>query len=860
MLVVAALAVANPRLAWSNPAPTSWTDGQAAVAVLGQTSFTDADPNSGGIGASSLGGPTNICSDTAHGKVYVMDYNNHRVLRYDVANAITTGAAAEVVLGQPDFTSSSPGITASLMTRPEACAVSPAGTLFVADAVSRVLRFDSAHLKTSGAAADGVLGAPDFTTPGPSGATASSLGGSYVYGIALSSTGALFASDRSNRRILRFDNAAAKANGAAADGVLGQVDFVTGNLATTSATSINTPHGLTFDASDNLYVVDSGNARVLRFDNAPAKANGAAADGVLGATDFTTVGAGTTTASTFKNPFYSVGVGPDGALYVGDFAQGRMLVFNSPATKANGASADHVLGAPDFTTAGSGVSATSLGYVLGLGFSTTGYFFVGDYSNNRVMVYRNVALVVAAPDAPAITTATAGDAQATIEFTAPVLDGNSAITGYTVVSDPAGGIDASAGTTGLSHVVTGLSNGTAYTFTVTATNVHGTSAPSAASSSVTPAGLPGAPSDAFATVSNGTEATVTFAAPSSNGGRAITGYTVASDPAGGTDSNAGSTALSHVVTGLTSGTAYTFTVIATTSVGPSPASPQSNSVTPTAAPGAPTSVVAEALGHDQATVTFAAPISNGGSAITGFTVVSDPAGGVDSNAGTTALTHTITGLTGGTAYTFTVTASNATGTSEPSAASNGVTPAPIPVAGTPGAPSDVVAKLTGEGQATITFIAPASDGGSAITGYTVSSSPAGGIDTNAGTTALSHTVTGLTKGIAYTFTVIATNAVGASAPSPKSNKITEPLPAASDAGTAAAPAPDKSPAPIAATPAPTAATPAAAPTPDVNGGCSCRVGPTSGSSPSGFLGTVALAALVLAARSRRRSSRASSAT
>ncbi len=75
-------------------------------------------------------------------------------------------------------------------------------------------------------------------------------------------------------------------------------------------------------------------------------------------------------------------------------------------------------------------------------------------------------------------------------------------------------------------------------------------------------------------------------------------------------------------------------------------------------PGAPTGVKATA-GDGQATVSFKAPTSNGGSVITGYTVTSNPAGGVDANAGTTSTTHTVTGLTNGTACTFRVKATNA---------------------------------------------------------------------------------------------------------------------------------------------------------------------------------------------------------
>jgi hypothetical protein len=178
-------------------------------------------------------------------------------------------------------------------------------------------------------------------------------------------------------------------------------------------------------------------------------------------------------------------------------------------------------------------------------------------------------------------TATAGDGEATIAFTPPANDGGSAITGYTVhCSIPLGFCGLSVSGAGSPITVTGLTNGTAYFFTVTATNAAGQSNDSAASSAVTPMGVPDAPASVTATAGDG-QATIAFTPPANTGGGPIINYTVTASPGGMTATGAASPI---TVTGLTNGTAYTFTVTASNAVSTSAASAASSAVTPMAAP------------------------------------------------------------------------------------------------------------------------------------------------------------------------------------------------------------------------------------------------------------------------------------
>jgi VCBS repeat-containing protein len=110
---------------------------------------------------------------------------------------------------------------------------------------------------------------------------------------------------------------------------------------------------------------------------------------------------------------------------------------------------------------------------------------VSDGSDSAVRTI-SVMVQAVAPGAPAIGTATAGDAQATVTFTAPASNGGSAITSYTATANPGGATGSCAGPTACTITLGSLTNGTAYTFSVTATNGVGTSPASGASNSVTP--------------------------------------------------------------------------------------------------------------------------------------------------------------------------------------------------------------------------------------------------------------------------------------------------------------------------------------------------------------------------------------
>jgi hypothetical protein len=180
---------------------------------------------------------------------------------------------------------------------------------------------------TNGASASKVFGQSDYTTGDFYPITTQ-----YQFGqptsVYVNGTTAWIA-DRTFNRVLRFDNVYNKANGANADGVLGQTGFAT-NTSDVTQSTMNHPIGVCTDEKGNLYVLDQGNNRILIYLNAANKSMGANADYVLGQPNFYEF-----TAKYNNNGFYPVGLttfavdNSRGKLLVVDFGASRVLQFAS---------------------------------------------------------------------------------------------------------------------------------------------------------------------------------------------------------------------------------------------------------------------------------------------------------------------------------------------------------------------------------------------------------------------------------------------------------------------------------------------------------------------------------------------------
>ena len=381
------------------------------------------------------------------------------------------------------------------------------------------------------------------------------------------------------------------------------------------------------------------------------------------------------------------------------------------------------------------------------------------------------------PGAPTGLTATAsGTTAINLSWSAPASTGGSAITGYKIESSSDGGsswsdLVANTSNTTTTYAHTGLTAGDTRHYRVSAINANGTGVPSNVANATTGATAPGAPTGLTATASGTTAINLSWSAPASTGGSAITGYNIEVSPngtSGWTDqvANTGNANTTYAHTGLTAGTTRHYRVSAINANGTGVPSNVDSATTGTTVPGAPTGLTATASGTTQIDLSWSAPASTGGSAITGYKIESSSDGGSSwsdlvANTSNTTTTYAHTGLTAGDTRHYRVSAINANGTGVPSNVANATTGATAP-----GAPTGLTATASGTTAINLSWSAPASTGGSAITGYKIEVSPDGSswsdlvADTGSTDTAYAHM--GLDPATTRHYRVSTINAVGAS--------------------------------------------------------------------------------------------------
>ena len=387
------------------------------------------------------------------------------------------------------------------------------------------------------------------------------------------------------------------------------------------------------------------------------------------------------------------------------------------------------------------------------------------------------------PDAPTNLTATPGDGQASLSWTAP-NDNGSPIIRYEFRSDTYndGTWSSWASTNRLSTSVTLIQmvNGTLYGFQIRAVNSVGEGAASntvtVTSQAVTLVSVPDAPTHLTATAGN-TSVYLSWRAPVNYGGSTITDFEYRYD----TNNNGtweswtsiGSTYTNYFITGLTNATTYAFQIRAVNSAGAGAASSSATATPATAtptnetSPGPPQYLDADA-DNGSVTLWWDAPDSDGNTPITDYEYQYRESSGSWSSwtsTGSTSTSYTVGGLTNGTTYEFQVQARNVIGTGTSSG-----TVSATPNTTVPDSPTGL-STSTGSSTGTIdlSWSAPSNDGGAAITGYeyayTKYTNGRWGTWTSyssTGSTSTSYTVSGLESGELYRFRVRAVNSVGSS--------------------------------------------------------------------------------------------------
>ena len=237
--------------------------------------------------------------------------------------------------------------------------------------------------------------------------------------------------------------------------------------------------------------------------------------------------------------------------------------------------------------------------------------------------------------------------------------------------------------TGASAAIGSLAPNTSYQVQVRATNAEGNGDWSLSGTGQTGTTVPGAPTGLTATASGTTQINLSWSAPASTGGSAITGYKIEVSSNGGSSwtdqvANTNSTATTYAHTGLAAGSTRHYRVSAINANGTGTASNVDSATTGTTVPGAPTGLTATASGTTQIDLSWGAPASDGGSAITGYKIEVSSNGGSSwtdqvANTNSTTTTYAHTGLAAGTTRHYRVSAINTNGTGTASNVANATT-------------------------------------------------------------------------------------------------------------------------------------------------------------------------------------------
>jgi DNA-binding beta-propeller fold protein YncE len=351
-----------------------------ASAILGQPNFNGSTCDNPALTSRQrLCHPVGVAVDANSGRLFVADGDNNRVLIWPSAQAFTTGQAASVVIGKPNFTINKicGQTNAGSLCDVNDLIVDTQGNLFVADTDGdRVLEFKPPF--SNGMGASLVIGQSGFDS------STCASGSTHLCtprSIAIDNHGNLFVVDSDNNRVLRFN--APLSSGEAASLVIGQSNF-SKNLCnrggSASASNLCTPKGITFDKAGNLYVADADNNRVLLFLN-PLKSD-AAANRVFGQPNFTGT-ACSTGAGGLCGP-HRLRVSRNGQLLVSDSDNNRVLEYSTPLSSSI---ANFVFGKPNFTGNTPTGGATGLAGPQGIAVDNHGNLYLTDEDNNRVLRY-----------------------------------------------------------------------------------------------------------------------------------------------------------------------------------------------------------------------------------------------------------------------------------------------------------------------------------------------------------------------------------------------------------------------------------------------------------------------------------------